>query len=68
MTECIVCANLFEESSMTTLSPSKYLGENFPEIASFCPACYHKFLVKTKSIYIDSENDRTDNLRDFTNT
>ena len=68
MVKCIICNNNFNESEMTTVSPSKYLGESYPETGSFCPECYHKFLLKTKEVYVESEQERTNNLREFTNS
>ena len=66
MEKCGICANLFEETELTTVTPSQYLGKTFPDITKFCPVCFQKFLVKAQSIYQGQEASKEEALKDFT--
>jgi len=65
--QCGICGNIFEESEMTTVTPSQYLGKDYPNITSFCPVCFRKFLVKAQSIYNNAEQIKNENLKDLVN-
>jgi len=66
MEKCGVCKGLFEAKELTTVTPSQYLGKSYPDITSFCPACFQKFLVKAQDIYKGQELDKENSLKDFT--
>jgi len=66
--KCVICGKEFDEKVITTISPSKYLGNTFPGTADFCPVCYRKFLIKAKEQTSASEEGKLSNLKNFTNT
>jgi len=66
MEQCGVCKNLFEAKEITTVTPSQYLGKTYPDITKFCPGCFQKFLVKAQEIYQGKELEKSDALKDFT--
>ena len=66
MRKCGICLNFFEEKEMTTVNPSQYLGNDYPDITSFCPICFQKFLIKAQEIYNSQENLKKMNLKTFT--
>jgi len=68
MEKCNICEELFEEADLTTVTPSQYLGQTYPNITSFCPTCFQRFLVKAKEIYDNEEDGKKDNLRNFVNS
>lgn len=64
---CGICENSFDEKEMTTITPSKYLGGQYPAITSFCPECFRKFLIKAQEIYNNEENIKKNNLKNLIN-
>jgi len=66
MEKCGICNNTFDKSELTTVTPSQYLGEAYPDITSFCPICFQKFLVKAQAIYNNRENAKINTLKEFT--
>ena len=65
---CGICENNFEESEMTTVTPSQYLGNDYPGTTSFCPICFRKFLIKAQGIYNSEEVIKKDNLKTLVNS
>jgi len=66
MEKCGICKKLFEKKDITTVTPSQYLGKTYPDITSFCPICFQKFLIKAQKIYQEQENIKENYLKDFT--
>lgn len=66
MEKCGICKNSFEQSELTTVTPSQYLGKAYPDITKFCPLCFQKFLVKAQDIYRTKETQKEDALKEFT--
>ncbi len=66
--KCGICGDNFEESEMTTVTPSQYLGGEYPTATSFCPICFRRFLIKAQTIYETEENTKKQNLKDFVNS
>jgi len=66
MKACNICKSSFEEKEMTTVNPSQYLGGDYPDITSFCPSCFQKFLIKAQEIYSSQEKLKEMNLKEFT--
>lgn len=66
--QCNICLGFFDEKELTTVTPSQYLGQEYPDITSFCPDCFRKFLIKAQKIYTDAETVKSDKLKDLVNS
>ena len=67
MAQCNICNITFSESELTTITPSQYLGQAYPDRTSFCPSCFQKFLTKAQNMHIQAESEKKDRLKDFVN-
>ena len=65
---CGVCGINLPESEMTTVTPSQYLGQDYPNTTSFCPVCFRKFLTKAQDVYNNEEGIKEQNLKYFVNS
>ena len=65
MEKCNICNNFFDKAELTTVTPSQYLGEAYPDITTFCPSCFQKFLIKAQKIYQDQEKNKLEALKTF---
>ena len=65
---CDICGGIFSESDISRVTPAHYLGGAYPDITSFCPLCFQKFLVKAQSIYQQAATQKINTLKDFVNS
>ena len=58
MVKCDLCSSERQEAEMTTIIPSKYLGQDYPNKCCMCPVCFGNFIRKTKAILDEKEQQK----------
>jgi len=66
MANCGICEGDFAKEDLTTVTPSKYLGQDYPRTTAFCPKCFVNFARKAKDICSKFEGSKVDKLKKFT--